>query len=84
MPNPDFVGLVQSVLGAAEAAMGEFSPVQASVARDGIKTRATVERSYRLLSMLAEKTRGNLDRTESELLGGALATLREYLSTLEA
>lgn len=84
MAHPEFVGLVNSLQATAEAALGDLNAATASAARDGLLTeqraRQTAERSLGLLMMLAEKTRGNLDLTEAELLSGAVASLRERLA----
>ena len=83
MPNPEFVGLVSTLQATAEAALGDLNAATASAARDGLLTedraRQTAERSLRLLTMLAEKTRGNLDFTEAELLTDAIGHLRARL-----
>ncbi|MFC4425307.1 DUF1844 domain-containing protein [Deinococcus navajonensis] len=84
MPHPEFVGLVNSLQATAEAALGDFNAATASAARDGLlaenRARQTAERSLKLLTMLAEKTRGNLDFTEADLLTGAIGSLRERLN----
>jgi Domain of unknown function (DUF1844) len=85
MPNQDFVGLVNTLQATAEAALGELNASSALARRDGLtetpaRARETAQRSLRLLTMLAEKTRGNLDLTESELLSEAVARLRERLA----
>ncbi|MFC4456007.1 DUF1844 domain-containing protein [Deinococcus sonorensis] len=85
MPNQDLVGLINSLQATAEAALGDLNASSALARRDGLdqtpdRARQTAERSLRLLTMLAEKTRGNLDLTEAELLGGAIAQLRERLA----
>ena len=83
MPNPEFVGLVSTLQATAEAALGDLNAATASAARDGLLTedraRQTAERSLRLLTMLAEKTRGNLEFTEAELLTDAIGSLRARL-----
>lgn len=83
MPHPEFVGLVNSLQATAEAALGDLNAASASAARDGLlaeaRARQTAERSLKLLTMLAEKTRGNLDFTEAELLGDAVTSLRARL-----
>lgn len=83
MPNPEFVGLVSTLQATAEAALGDLNAATASAARDGLLTedraRQTAERSLRLLTMLADKTRGNLDFTEAELLTEAIGSLRARL-----
>ena len=83
MPHPEFVGLVNSLQATAEAALGDLNAATASAARDGLlaesRARQTAERSLKLLTMLAEKTRGNLDLTEAELLSNAVTALRARL-----
>lgn len=88
MPNAEFMGLVNSLRATAEAALGDLNAATASAARDGLleenRARQTAERSLKLLTMLAEKTRGNLDFTEAELLTDAVTALRERLSGTES
>ncbi|OLV18064.1 DUF1844 domain-containing protein [Deinococcus marmoris] len=83
MPHPEFVGLVNSLQATAEAALGDLNAATASAARDGLlqegRARQTAERSLKLLTMLAEKTRGNLDFAEADLLTEAVSSLRERL-----
>ncbi|GHF29086.1 hypothetical protein GCM10017781_01320 [Deinococcus metalli] len=83
MPHPDFVGLVNSLQATAEAALGDLNAATASAARDGLlegsRARQTAQRSLNLLTMLADKTRGNLDFTEAQLLTDAIAALRARL-----
>ncbi|WP_034383221.1 DUF1844 domain-containing protein [Deinococcus sp. YIM 77859] len=83
MPNQEFVGLVNSLQATAEAALGDLNAATSSAARDGLlqegRARQVAERSLRLLLMLAEKTRGNLDFAEAELLTGAITSLRARL-----
>ncbi|GMA15115.1 DUF1844 domain-containing protein [Deinococcus metallilatus] len=83
MPNPEFVGFVNSLQATAEAALGDLNAATASAARDGLleegRARKVAERSLKLLTMLAEKTRGNLDFTEAELLTDAIGSLRARL-----
>ena len=85
MPHPDFVGLVNSLQATAEAALGDLNAATASAARDGLleegRARQTAQRSLKLLTMLAEKTRGNLDLTEADLLTGAITALRARLES---
>jgi hypothetical protein len=82
MPNPEFVGLIQSLEATAEAALGELSPlssqVRSELGGDFASPRALrmVERSLKMLETLAEKTRGNLDFEEAEILGNAIRNLR--------
>lgn len=83
MPNPQFVGLVQSVLSSAEAVLGEtYSPLTRHLAKDGVLARRTAEKSLGLLEMLAEKTYGNLDETERDLLRQAIDKVRQGLAAL--
>ena len=80
MPNADFVGLVQSIVATGEAALGTRNALTARLERDGVtRSRATAERSLRLLEALAAKTRGNLDAEEAAILSGGLASLRAGL-----
>lgn len=83
MANPEFLGLVHSLQATAEAALGDINAATASAGRDGLLTsdraHQTAERGLKLLSMLAEKTRGNLDFTEAEVLGNAVTSLRQRL-----
>jgi Domain of unknown function (DUF1844) len=82
--NPEFLGLVHSLQATAEAALGDFNAATASAGRDGLlaqeRATETAQRSLKLLSMLAEKTRGNLDMTEAEVLGNAVNALRARLN----
>ena len=84
MANPEFLGLVHSLQATAEAALGDINAATASAGRDGLLTHdralETAQRSLKLLSMLAEKTRGNLDMTEAEVLGNAVNALRARLN----
>ena len=75
MSDPRFIGLVQSLLASAEAALGEAdSPMVRHLARDGVLAQRTGERSLELLVMLEGKTYGNLDETERSALQHALQT----------
>lgn len=83
MANPHFIGLVHSVLSSAQAALGELhSPMLTHLHRDGLMARKTAEKSFELLTMLNEKTQGNLDETERDTLYQALSTLQEALQKL--
>lgn len=83
MSDPRFVGLVQSLLASAEAALGEAnSPLSRQLERDGILARRTGERSLELLLMLQQKTHGNLDETERDTLHRALTRIQAQLATL--
>ena len=83
MSDPRFVGLVQSLLASAEAALGETDNALArTMARDGVLARRTGERSLDLLLMLQLKTYGNLDETERDVLNRAAETIRERLAAL--
>lgn len=80
MADPRFIGLVHSLLSAAEAALGEgASPMLTRLMRDGAKARTTAERSLALLEMLLEKTTGQLDATERSTLVHARDRVRELL-----
>ena len=83
MSDPRFIGLVQSLLSSAEAALGEAdSPLVRHLARDGVLARRTGERSLELLLMLQAKTQGNLDETERGALYSALRTIQGRLEQL--
>ncbi len=83
MSDPRFIGLVQSLLSSAEAALGEAdSPLVRHLARDGVLARRTGERSLELLLMLQGKTQGNLDETERAALHNALRTIQGRLEQL--
>ena len=80
MPDPRFIGLVHSILSSAEAALGERdSPLFNRLASHGAVARRTAERSLGLLTMLEEKSRGNLDETERDALHRARRRIRELL-----
>lgn len=82
MSDARFVGLVQSLLASAEAALGESESVLArTMARDGVLARRTGERSLELLLMLQTKTYGNLDETERDVLNRAVEAVRGRLAT---
>lgn len=84
MSDPRFIGLVQSLLASAEAALGEVdSPMVRHLARDGVLAQRTGERSLDLLLMLQQKTHGNLDETERGALHGAIRAVQERLEGLE-
>jgi hypothetical protein len=84
VPDKYFIGLVQSILSSAEAALGEaFSPMTRHLAKDGVLLRRTAERSLELLSMLERKTLGNLDETERNSLQEAKTTISQRLEQLE-
>ena len=83
MSDPRFIGLVQSLLASAEAALGEAdSPMVRHLAHDGVLARRTGERSLDLLLMLQQKTHGNLDETERGALHRAVRTVQERLEGL--
>ena len=89
MPDPDFIGLIQSVTASAEAALGQLNVLTGRLARDGLmddleRRRALAERSLRLLESLASKTRGNHDREEARVLTNGISSLRELLASSEA
>ena len=77
MANPHFIGLVQSLLSTAQAALGEAdSPLVSRMARDGVLARRSAQKSLELLEMLQQKTAGNLDETERDVINRALQTVR--------
>jgi hypothetical protein len=81
--DPRFIGLVQSLLASAEAALGEAdSPLVRHLARDGVLARRTGERSLDLLLMLQQKTHGNLDETERGALHRAVRAIQGRLEGL--
>lgn len=81
MTKPIFIGLVQSLIATGEAAMGELSPVHHRFDEDGLKRSVlTATRSLELLEMLEEKTQGNLDILEMEILSQGIQTLRALLA----
>lgn len=83
MPDPRFIGLVNSLLSSAEAALGEAnSPMARHLARDGVMARRTGEKSLELLLMLHQKTNGNLDETERNALHSAVRTIQQRLEAL--
>lgn len=85
MPNTDFIGLIQSLVTTGEAALGGYNALSARMDRDGLERgRGTAERSLRLLEALAQKTRGNLDVDESEVLTDGIRALRDGLERFDA
>ena len=81
MADKHFIGLVQSVLTSAEAALGEEnSPMTRHLIKDGVLARRTAERSLELLKMLERKTAGNLDELERDMLNKALKTVSDRLA----
>jgi hypothetical protein len=86
MSNPELIGLIQSLEAMAEAALGELSPLQNQMRLEGAvnnsRGRSIAERNLKMLNMLKEKTRGNLDFDEAEILGGAIANLANLLERL--
>ena len=85
MANPELIGLIHSLTATGESALGELNALTARMNRDGLeRSRRTAERSLRVLEMLAEKTRGNLDRVEADALTGGIRSLREGLDALDA
>ena len=85
MANADFMGLIHTLVHTGEAALGQINVLTSRLARDGVeRNRANAERSLRLLEVLAQKTRGNLDADEAEALTNGMQSLREGLRELEA
>jgi Domain of unknown function (DUF1844) len=84
MANAEFIGLIHSLVHTGEAALGQLNVLTGRLQRDGIeRNRATAERSLRLLEVLAQKTRGNLDATEADALTRGIQGLRQGLNDLE-
>jgi Domain of unknown function (DUF1844) len=84
MANADFMGLIHTLVHTGEAALGQINVLTSRLARDGVeRNRANAERSLRLLEVLAQKTRGNLDADEAEALTNGMQSLREGLRELE-
>jgi hypothetical protein len=84
MIDKHFIGLVQSILSSAEAALGETnSPLASHLAKDGVLRRETAERGLELLTMLQRKTLSNLDETERDALYQAQKTIAEKLALSE-
>jgi Domain of unknown function (DUF1844) len=84
MSNADFIGLIHTLVHTGEAALGQLNVLSGRLQRDGIeRNRQTAERSLRLLEVLAQKTRGNLDATEADALTRGMQSLRQGLSDLE-
>ncbi len=83
MADKYFIGLVQSILSSAEAAMGEeYSPMTRHLLKDGVLARRTAEKSLELLQMLERKTQSNLDETERDTLFSARQRISDLLDTL--
>lgn len=81
MADPRFIGLVQSLLSSAQAALGDdSSPLAHRLAQGGVLQRSTAQKSIDLLDMLQQKTLGNLDETERDVLHNALTTLHALLT----
>lgn len=84
MADPRFIGLVQSLLSSAQAALGDdSSPMTHRLAQGGVLQRSTAQKSIDLLNMLQQKTLGNLDETERDVLHSALTTLNAMLTPSE-
>lgn len=80
MSDTRFIGLVHSLLSAAQAALGESdSPMTTRLLRDDLLARKTAVRSLALLDMLHDKTLGNLDETERAALREARSDIRERM-----
>lgn len=85
MPNADFIALIQSLVTTGEAALGDWNVLTARMDRDGLERgRRAAERSLRLLEALAQKTRGNLDLDEADVLTGGIRALRDGLESFDA
>ncbi len=81
MTNTDFLGLIHSLTAAAETSLGQYNALTARMHRDGVtRNRATAERSLRLLEMLVQKTRGNLNADEASTLTDAVQSVSKLLA----
>jgi hypothetical protein len=81
MSDPRFIGLVQSIVSSAQAALGDdSSPLSHRLAQGGALQRSTAQKSIELLEMLQQKTLGNLDETERDVLHQALVNIRTLLT----
>ncbi|MEM6428313.1 MAG: DUF1844 domain-containing protein [Deinococcota bacterium] len=81
MSDPRFIGLVQSIVSSAQAALGDdSSPLSQRLAQGGALQRSTAQKSMELLEMLQQKTLGNLDETERDVLHQALIGIRTLLT----
>jgi hypothetical protein len=84
MEHPEFIGLVHSLVHTGESALGQINVLTSRMQRDGVeRSRATAERSLKLLEALAAKTRGNLNADEAEALTRGIHNLRQGLRDLE-
>jgi hypothetical protein len=81
MSNSDFLGLIQSLTATGEAALGNLNVLSSRLERDGVQRRETAERSLRILEVLAQKTRGNLDAEEARALTEGIHSLKLGLQT---
>ena len=85
MADSDFISLIHTLVQTGEAALGQINVLSSRLQRDGVeRSRATAERSLRLLEVLSVKTRGNLNASEAEALTSGVRSLREGLKELEA
>ena len=84
MADSDFISLIHTLVHTGEAALGQINVLSSRLQRDGVeRSRATAERSLRLLEVLSVKTRGNLNASEAEVLSNGVRSLREGLKELE-
>ena len=85
MADSDFISLIHTLTHTGGAALGQINVLTSRLQRDGVeRSRATAERSLRLLEVLSQKTRGNLNASEAEVLSNGVRSLREGLKALEA
>jgi hypothetical protein len=72
-PAMDFTGFILSL---STAAMYHFGDIPDPYTQKREKNLTAARQTIDILSMIQEKTRGNLDEQEKEILGGALYELR--------
>lgn len=79
--NPLFLQLVLSLQSAAWYQMGKMvSPISGKIDRDLDQAKASID----LLTMLQEKTKGNLGKQEQQILDNTVYTLQmNYVDELE-
>ncbi len=79
--NPLFLQLVLSLQSAAWYQLGKtVSPISGKIERDLDQAKATID----LLAMLQEKTKGNLEKEEKQILDNTVYSLQmNYVDELE-
>ncbi len=76
---------VQFVFGLMQSGMMQLGKLMNPVTHKLEKDLAAAQSTIDLLVMLREKTRGNLDKTESDLLNNAISSLQlNYVDEVEA